>query len=106
MIDGGEVMSDAGVLLFPPGKTESRFILKTDDQGIFSFQPDQPGIWIAQVRGKNGHGMRINLEVDDSYHLKNQSGPRTFSILQKLIMIICVVTGLTGTALFFRKEGK
>ena len=104
----GDVMSDADVLFFPPGATSVSSTVKTDKDGIFFFSPDKPGTWTFQVRDKSGHGMRVNLQIDESLSVK--CGPRDgtgLNIIQKVLMALCVIWGAIGTALYFKlKRGQ
>lgn len=104
--DTGETMAGSRVLIFAPGETVPTFETKTDGNGIVCFAPDQAGLWILQVRDESGHGMRINLEVDDSMKLdvSGTAGYRSFSIWQRIVMAACVAVGFVGTALFFRRR--
>ena len=101
--DTGEFIADADVIVFPPGQKEAQYTVQTDKKGIFYIEPDREGTWILQVRGGNGHGMRINLPVDDSM-LIGGSGTNRLSLLQKLIMLLSVAWGTAGTVLYFRKR--
>ena len=103
MFDSGEPMSEADVLVFPPGSTISSVTEKTDAQGIFYFVADRPGTWTMQVRDKTGHGMRINLDIDETLSIKGdpQKGGG-LNTARKVIMAICVAWGAIGTALYFK----
>jgi nickel transport protein len=100
-------MADAPVLVFAPGESQPEFKTSTDRRGVVCFAPDRPGLWVLQVRAEGGHGMRINLQVDESM-LASSAGGREgrFSAWQKLVMAASVVWGFLGTALFFRRRGK
>ncbi len=109
MYDTGVVMANADVMVFSPGSTTVAWKVKTDEKGIFHFTPDTPGTWILQVRDKSGHGMRINLDIDESLSLREESSGSGggLSMIQKTVMAICVVWGFTGTGLYFkRKKGE
>lgn len=101
--DTGEFFSESDVLVFPPNETVQAYSLKTDEKGIFYFQPDRAGDWVLQVRGENGHGMRINQTVDESMLSKGIKS-NSLGLLQKLIMVLCVAWGTTGTVLYFRNR--
>lgn len=98
----GEPLPRAEVLVFPPEETEYEYKLNTDDAGRFSFAPDREGTWILQVRGEGGHGLRINLPVDDS----PVGGGSALTPAQKVIMVLCVFWGALGTALYFQGRKK
>lgn len=101
--DTGEPFSRSTVLVFPPGESDPAYSLMTDEQGIFYFTPDREGTWIIQVRGEGGHGLRINLPVDAAMAAGIQ-GTNSLNWLQKILMVLCVVWGASGTALYFRKK--
>ena len=86
--DSGEPMADSRVLVFPPGQTKPAFAATTDHNGIVCFAPDQAGQWVLQVRHESGHGMRINLDIDESMGLSNPEagGLRRLGGLQKMLM--------------------
>ena len=101
--DSGEPFSRSTVLVFPPGEGEPAYSLETDEQGIFHFTPDREGMWVLQVRGEGGHGLRINLPVDSSMAAGiTRTGSLTW--MQKILMVLCVAWGAAGTALYFRKK--
>jgi nickel transport protein len=103
MFDTGEPMSDADVLVFPPGATSASVTEKADVKGLFYFTPDRPGTWTLQVRDKTGHGMRINLEIDETLSVKGDLQTNYgLNTIQKVIMALCVIWGATGTALYFK----
>ena len=108
MFDSGIPMANSKVLLFPPGEAKASITTQTDENGIFYIAPEKSGTWVAQVRESGGHGMRINLEIDESMQVKGGSrmqGSGT-TMLQKIIMAACVIWGFIGTALYFRgKKG-
>ncbi len=103
MYDSGEAMAMANVLVFHPGSASSSDSIKTDKNGVFYFTPDVPGTWTFQVRDTSGHGMRINLQIDESLSVKsgNQSGSG-LNMIQKVIMALSIVWGAIGTALYFK----
>lgn len=104
MFDTGTPMSGSKVLVFRPGATKSFKSISTDDNGIFLITPDAPGIWTFQVRDKSGHGMRINLDIDDSLKIKGNSRTGGINYIQKTIMALTVVWGFIGTALYFKRK--
>jgi nickel transport protein len=106
--DTGEPMAKAKVLVFPPGETQPAFETSTDGNGIACIAPDRTGTWILQVRAEGGHGMRINLEVNEEMMLDMEEGESSssFSTLQKILMAACVCWGLIGTAFFFKRREK
>jgi nickel transport protein len=100
--DSGLPMAHARVLVFPPDQTVPACTTETDSLGIFSFTPDQPGTWVLQVRDRGGHGMRINLPVDETHALADSGGSGPGGV-QKAIVAMSVLWGFAGTALFFRR---
>lgn len=102
--DSGVPMAEAPVLIFAPGQAEPEMTARTDRRGVVCFVPDRPGTWVLQVRAEGGHGLRINLEVEESLLTGAGAGSGGFSIWQKLLMAACVVWGFLATALFFRSR--
>lgn len=106
MFESGMPMANSKVLLFPPGEAKASVTTQTDENGIFYLAPEKSGTWAAQVRDTGGHGMRINIEIDESLQVKgsgNMAGSGT-TLLQKIIMAVCVIWGFIGTALYFRAK--
>jgi nickel transport protein len=103
--DTGQPMANSPVLIFPPGESQAQLTTTTDRRGVVCFAPDRPGVWVLQVRAEGGHGLRVNLEVEESMlaasTIRGQGG---FSTWQKLVMAVCVVWGFLATALFFRRR--
>ncbi|HOP61988.1 MAG TPA: carboxypeptidase regulatory-like domain-containing protein [Spirochaetota bacterium] len=107
MFDTGEPMSNADVLVFSPNATSPSIKEKADSNGIFYFTPDKAGTWVLQVRDKTGHGMRINLKIDESLSIQADSSAGGLNTVQKVVMALCVVWGAVGTALYFKgKKGQ
>ena len=109
MFHSGNPMIKARALIFRPGEAEFCNELTSDRNGIICFAPDKPGLWIIQVRDKTGHGMRINLKVDESMTAspKQQGAVTGLSLLQKIVMTACLLWGLVGTALYFKgRQGR
>ncbi len=105
MFDTGDPMASAKVLIFAPDETKAASTAITDSNGVFYFTPDKAGTWAMQVRDKSGHGMRINLEVNESMVLaSDQKLSNTVSYFQKILMALCVIWGCIGTALYFKKK--
>jgi nickel transport protein len=103
MFDSGEAISNADVLVFPPGETSASVTEKADSEGVFYFTPDRPGAWTLQVRDKTGHGMRINLDIDESLSIAGDTGSGSgVNTAQKILMALSVVWGALGTALYFK----
>lgn len=102
--DNGQPMAEATVLVFAPGQGEPEMTTRTDRRGVVCFAPNRPGTWVLQVRAEGGHGMRINLEVEESLLAGAEEGSGGFSIWQKLLMAACVAWGFLATALFFRSR--
>ena len=104
MYDTGEPMANAKVLIFAPEETKATFTTQSDSKGVFYLIPDKAGTWTMQVRDKGGHGMRINLPVDESMQLTQASKSSGMTYLQKVLAALCVVWGCIGTALYFRRK--
>jgi nickel transport protein len=103
--DSGEPVANAPVLIFAPGETRAELTATTDRRGVICFAPDRAGVWVLQIRAEGGHGLRINLAVDESMlAAAPPGGIGSFTTWQKLVMALCVVWGFTATALLFRRR--
>jgi nickel transport protein len=100
----GEPIARADVKVFAPRETEPHATLTTDADGVFTFRPDRPGVWVLQVRDRGGHGVRINCDVNDDMVVEQAAGAGRIGAVQKTIMAACVIWGFVGTALFFRRN--
>jgi nickel transport protein len=99
---GGKPFYPATFDLYSPDNYEKVYLSgETDNKGIFSFKPDKPGKWIVMLRDKTGHGTRINLDVNENLSLDKDNPIGSINLYQKLIMVVCVIWGFIGTALFF-----
>ncbi len=103
--EAGDPMADARVMVYAPNSSEVFFLTKTDKNGIASFSPDRAGLWTLMIRDNTGHGLRVNLNVDDTMTVsQGDRAAGTTTPLQKIIMAICVIWGLMGTALYFKRK--
>jgi nickel transport protein len=101
--DTGQPVANAEVLIFAPGETRAEMTASTDPRGVICFAPDRAGLWVLQIRAEGGHGLRINLEIDESMLASApSSGAGSFTTWQKLVMALCVLWGFAATALLFR----
>lgn len=102
--DSGDPLAGGQVAVFSPDDPVNPWLTGTcDDEGQFSFTPDpsRPGLWEVQVR-LAGHGGLIRIEIaGDSSHFAGTTG---YTTLQKLVMAVAVIWGLTGTVLFFSRR--
>ncbi len=65
VFDTGEVMSEAQVSIFSPADPATPWLTGTaDEEGRFTFTPDQPGTWDVQFR-KAGHGDMIHITLEE-----------------------------------------
>ena len=103
-LHSGAPWRDARVKIFAPGETATHFETVSDPRGMITFFPHKPGTWILQVRGKDGHAMRINLKVDDKMIPVVTPPEGVFTGGQKALMALAIVWGLIGTALFFNRR--
>ncbi|NQT71189.1 MAG: carboxypeptidase regulatory-like domain-containing protein [Chloroflexi bacterium] len=102
--DSGEPMAKAQVSIYAPDNPSTPWLTGTcDEEGRFSFTPDTsiPGTWDIQVR-QAGHGDMIHITIDEgSVSGSSSSG---YSTGQIIIMAVCVIWGILGTALFFKRR--
>ena len=97
--DSGEPMAGAQVVVYAPDEPATPWLTGVcDEEGRFSFSPDTstPGTWDVQVR-LAGHGDIVHIPVGGATAADSGGG---FSVLQIVLMALCVVWGLTGTALY------
>ena len=104
--DNGEPMSGAQITIYAPDDLSNAWQTGTlDDDGHFAFTPDtsKPGNWKVKVR-LGGHGDIITIPIAEDG--VGSSGDGSYSVLQIVLMSVCVVWGATGTALFFIRRRK
>ena len=102
--DTGEPMAGAQVAVYAPDDLSTPWLIDTcDDEGRFSFTPDtsKPGTWDVQVR-QAGHGDIIHIPVGEG--AAGTGGTGRYSALQIVLMSVCVMWGLAGTALYFLRK--
>ena len=103
--DSGEPMAEAQVSIYAPDDPSTPWLTGTcDEEGHFSFTPDLsiPGTWDIQVR-QAGHGDMIHIEIGEGM-VSGGSSSGDYSTGQIIVMSVCVIFGLAGTALYFRKR--
>lgn len=104
LYDSGDPLAGGQVAVFSPDDPADPWLTGTcDDEGKFFFtpNPNRPGLWEVQVR-LAGHGGLIRIEVaDESSFFAGTTG---YTTLQKLVMALAVIWGLTGTVLFFSRR--
>lgn len=102
--DSGEPMDGAQVVVYAPDDLTTPWITGVcDDEGRFSFTPDtsKPGTWDVQVR-QAGHGDIVHIPVGEGAAAIVSSGG--YSTLQIVLMSVCVIWGIAGTALYFSRR--
>jgi len=102
--DSGEPMSEAQVTIYAPSDPATPWLTGTcDEEGRFTFNPNpsDPGTWDVQVR-QAGHGDMVHITIGEGS--TETSGSSGYSSLQIVLMSLCVIWGLTGTALSFRRR--
>lgn len=102
--DSGEPMSEAQVSVYAPNDPSTPWLKGTcDKDGHFSFTPDSaiPGTWDIQVR-QAGHGDMIHIDIEEGAVVGGSSSD--YATGQIIIMSVCVLWGLLGTALFFKRR--
>jgi nickel transport protein len=102
LFDTGEPMAGAQVLVYAPDDSTTPYLTSTcDDAGRFVFTPDQDGIWDVQVR-LSGHGEWVHIPVGEGMTASDSGGG--YGALQIVLMSVCVIWGLIGTALYVRRR--
>ena len=104
MYDNGEPMDGAQVVVYEPDDLTTPWLTGAcDDEGRFSFTPDtaKPGMWDVQVR-QAGHGDIVHIAVGEGAAAAGRSGG--YSTLQIVLMSVCVIWGIAGTALYLSRR--
>ena len=102
--DDGQPMAGAQVVVYAPDDPSTPWLTGScDDEGRFTFTPDtsKPGTWAVQVR-LAGHGDIVHIPVGEDAVASGGAGG--YSILQIVLMSLCVICGLAGTALYFLRR--
>lgn len=102
--DDGQPMAGAQVMVYAPDDPSTPWLTGTcDDEGRFTFSPDtsKPGTWAVQVR-LAGHGDIVHIPVGQDAVASGGSGG--YTILQIVLMSVCVIWGIAGTALYFLRR--
>jgi len=102
--DTGEPMSGAQVVIYAPDDPATPWLTGTcDEEGRFTFSPDtsKPGAWAVQVR-LAGHGDIVHIPVGQDAVASGGTGG--YTILQIVLMSVCVIWGLAGTALYILRR--
>ncbi len=102
--DSGEPMAKAQVSIYAPDNPSTPWLTGTcDEEGRFSFTPDTsiPGTWDIQVR-QAGHGDMIHITIDEGSVSGGSSS--NLSTNQIIVMSVCVIWGILGTAMFFKRR--
>lgn len=101
--DDGSPLSAAQVTIYAPDDPKKPWGTGiSDEQGQYLLTPDltKPGIWTVQFR-KAGHGGTINLDIGGQM---GSSSSTAYSTTQIVLMVIAVLWGFVGTALYFKRE--
>jgi nickel transport protein len=102
--DNGEPMAGAQVMIYAPDAPSSPWMIGAcDDEGRFTFTPDlsKPGTWDVQIR-KAGHGDIVHIPVGEEVAATGGTGG--YSEPQIVLMSVCVVWGIAGTALYVKRR--
>ncbi len=100
-------MSDSDVEVFSPVDDQKKYSTGiTDRAGRFYFFPDKTGKWKIKVSDGMGHAVEAMLDVNERMVLEDKPGNSHggFSTGQSIIMVLCVVWGFIGTALYFKRK--
>jgi nickel transport protein len=117
---GGQPMSNAQVTVYAPNQPQDAWRTgTTDEQGRFTFLPDQSGTWEVRVR-KAGHGSFLTVSVEDGETESAEAEPASTSgsgwlsaggdssTTNQVLYSAAGAWGFLGTALFLvrrRKDG-
>ncbi len=128
--DSGQPMSNAQVTIYAPDDPATPWLTgTTDEKGGFIFVPDptKVGNWEVKVR-QAGHGAMITIPgaipggnspsslnqnepnaanqsvTQNQQSVANNVANKNYTPMQKGLMIVSVVWGFVGTALFFSRK--
>ena len=95
-------MAGAEVIVYEPDLLTVYEQGTCDVDGKYSFAPDmsKPGDW--KVRINHDHSHLIYVLVGEN--VSASGGIGGFSVLQIVLMSACVIWGIAGTALYFRRK--
>lgn len=103
--DDGTPMAEAQVSVFAPNEPSKPWTTGTcDEKGRYVLTPDTSiaGEWAVQIR-RAGHGGMLNIPVGDN-NQQAAAGSTGYTPAQLAVMIVAVLWGLAGTALYFKRE--
>ena len=98
--DTGEPLAGGQVTVYAPDDLSTPWLTGVcDEEGRFTFAPDpaESGTWDVQVR-QAGHGDIVHIPIGENTAMTGGTG---YTPLQIVLMGVCVVWGLVGSALFF-----
>ncbi|WP_027389691.1 hypothetical protein [Chrysiogenes arsenatis] len=102
--DDATPIAHAQVNVYAPDNPRTPWLRgTTNDSGEFRFVPDHTivGQWGVQIR-QAGHGAMVHVEIGSQQNITVTSNE--LSSLQKGVMVLCVVWGSIGTALYFKRR--
>ncbi len=109
--DDGEPMSYGDVGIKSPNSNVPFQTGRTDRNGYFIFQPDEPGQWQIEVRDGMGHRLALGFEVGAdgaAPEMVSARSPKTSAGMARLVKVIAglsIIFGLSGF-LYGWKESK
>jgi nickel transport protein len=122
MYGEGQPMVEAQVTVYSPDNLEEPWQTgMTDTAGQFAFVPDRDGAWEVKVR-QAGHGavVQIPVQMDAEVAAAQEPGDdpeavvapsqatvppsSSYSPIQRGVMVLSVVWGCIGTALYFQRK--
>ena len=107
----GEPIAYGEVLIYAPGNDKVEFQNgRTDQNGVFSFLPDRPGIWKVEVEGGLGHKLFFDVDVAESNGNmlagKTKKNPLQASNTIKVLLGISLIFNLCLAAVCVRNLKK
>lgn len=96
---GSEPVSFAKVSIYSPVESAQQFQSGlTDRRGYFSFVPDQAGLWKVIVDDEEGHRRELSVPVPDRFESAAPSGSVQPSRIERALLGIALILGITGVA--------
>jgi len=90
-------------VLSPEGGSDPYLTGVTDLTGRFLFVPNVKGKWIVKVNDEMGHALEARIDVGEGFQV-SVSSSGSLSVLQMGVMSICVIIGMVGIALYFKRS--
>ncbi|MCS7231337.1 MAG: hypothetical protein RMJ67_04280 [Elusimicrobiota bacterium] len=104
--ENNQPVSYADVEIFSPDEKNIPYqTATTDKNGCFLFLPDKKGKWKIVLNDGLGHGLVKEIEIKEDFSFKEEK-QKEFSLLQKIIVGISIIWGITGVVFYIFAKRK